>query len=62
MSRDQRHAEPEVQQNKLLFILSGQSIGESLRRMQYLREYSKWQKEQAAEIKRQNERSPRRRR
>ena len=42
-------------QNKLLFILSGQSIGESLRRMQYLREYSKWQKEQAAEIKRQNE-------
>lgn len=42
-------------QNKLLFILSGQSIGESLRRMQYLREYSKWQKGQAEEIKRQNE-------
>ena len=34
-------------QNKLLFILSGKSFGESLRRMQYLREYSKWQKSQA---------------
>src|SRR5690554_5407152 len=42
-------------QNKLLFILSGQSLGESLRRMQYLREYSKWQRSQAAEIKEQNE-------
>ncbi len=42
-------------QNKLLFIMSGKSIGESLRRMQYLREYSKWQKAQATEIKRQNE-------
>ena len=42
-------------QNKLLFILSGQSLGESIRRMQYLREYSKWQKSQAAEIKQQNE-------
>lgn len=42
-------------QNKLLFILSGKSIGESLRRMQYLREYSKWQKSQASDIKKQNE-------
>jgi Membrane-bound metallopeptidase len=41
-------------QNKLLFILSGKSLGESLRRMQYLREYSKWQKSQAEEIKKQN--------
>ncbi len=40
-------------QNKLLFILSGKSVGESLRRMQYLREYSKWQKVQAEEIKKQ---------
>lgn len=40
-------------QNKLLFILSGKSVGESLRRMQYLREYSKWQKTQAEEIKQQ---------
>ncbi|WP_352423071.1 peptidoglycan DD-metalloendopeptidase family protein [Proteiniphilum sp.] len=41
-------------QNKLLFILSGKSVGESLRRMQYLREYSKWQKTQAEEIKKQH--------
>lgn len=41
-------------QNKLLFILSGRSVGESLRRMQYLREYSKWQKTQAEEIKKQH--------
>lgn len=41
-------------QNKLLFILSGSSFGESLRRMQYLREYSKWQKSQAESIKQQN--------
>lgn len=41
-------------QNKLLFILSGKSVGESLRRMQYLREYSKWQKIQAEEIKKQH--------
>jgi len=43
-----------VSQNKLFFILSGKSLGESLRRMQYLREYSKWQKSQAEEIKKQN--------
>lgn len=41
-------------QNKLFFILSGKSVGESLRRMQYLREYSKWQKIQAEEIKKQH--------
>ncbi len=41
-------------QNKLLFVLSGKTFGESLRRMQYLREYSKWQKSQAEEIKIQN--------
>ena len=43
-----------LNQNKLLFILSGKSFGESVRRMQYLREYSKWQKSQADEIKNQN--------
>lgn len=43
-----------VSQNKLFFILSGKSLGESLRRMQYLREYSRWQKSQAEEIKKQN--------
>lgn len=44
-----------INQNKLFFVLSGKSPGESLRRMQYLREYSKWQKSEAEEIKRQNE-------
>ena len=43
-----------LNQNKLLFILSGKSFGESVRRMQYLREYSKWQRSQADEIKNQN--------
>lgn len=38
-------------QNKLLFILSGKSLGETLRRMQYLRDYAKWQRSQAEEIK-----------
>lgn len=41
-------------QNELFFILSGKSLGESLRRMQYLRDYSKWRKNQAEEIKLQN--------
>lgn len=41
-------------QNKLLFILSGKTMGESLRRMQYLREYAKWQKTQAEDIKKQH--------
>ncbi|MDD4630719.1 MULTISPECIES: murein hydrolase activator EnvC family protein [unclassified Proteiniphilum] len=43
-----------VSRNKLFFIFSGKSLGESLRRMQYLREYSKWQKSQAEEIRKQN--------
>lgn len=43
-----------VRQNKLFFVLSGKSPGESLRRMQYLREYSRWQRSQAEEIKKQN--------
>ncbi len=43
-----------VSQNKLLFILSGRSFGESIRRMQYLKDYSRWQQSQAEEIKRQN--------
>src|SRR5690606_20360973 len=43
-----------MNQNKLLFILSGKSFGESIRRMQYLRQYSKWQRSQADEIKIQN--------
>lgn len=41
-------------EQKLLYILSGKSPGESLRRMQYLREYSRWQKSQAEEIRKQN--------
>lgn len=41
-------------ENKLFFILSGKSFGESIRRMQYLKEYSGWQKTQAQEIKQQN--------
>jgi len=40
-------------QNKLLFVLSGKSFGESFRRMQYLREYSEWRSQQAEDIKRQ---------
>lgn len=43
-----------VSRNKLFFIFSGKTLGESLRRMQYLREYSKWQKSQAEEIRKQN--------
>lgn len=41
-------------QNELFFVLSGKSLGESLRRMQYLRDYSKWRKSQAEKIKQQN--------
>lgn len=37
--------------DKLLFILSGKSLGESLRRMKYMREYSEWRIKQADEIK-----------
>ncbi len=41
--------------NKLVFILSGKSLGESLRRMKYLRDYSEWRNEQAEEIKRKKQ-------
>ena len=41
-------------ENKLMFILSGKSFGETLRRMQYLKNYSNWRREQAEEIKKQN--------
>lgn len=40
--------------NELFFVLSGKSFGESLRRMQYLKNYSRWRKTQAEEIKKQN--------
>lgn len=42
-------------QNEMFFILSGKSFGESLRRMQYIKEYSKWRKTQANDIKKKNE-------
>ncbi len=41
-------------ENKLFFVLSGKSLGESLRRMQYLKNYSKWRKQQAEDIKAKN--------
>lgn len=41
-------------ENKIFFILSGKSFGEALRRMQYLKQYSKVQKSQANEIKEKN--------
>lgn len=44
-----------MSQNELFFILSGKSFGESLRRMQYIKDYSKWRKSQANEIKKKNE-------
>ena len=39
--------------NKLFFVLSGQSFGESMRRMQHLRTYSQWKRRQADEIREQ---------
>ncbi|GAB6013281.1 murein hydrolase activator EnvC family protein [Viscerimonas tarda] len=36
--------------NKLLFVLSGKSMSESLRRMKYLKDYSEWRNRQADEI------------
>ena len=41
-------------ENKIFFILSGKSFGEALRRMQYLKQYSRVQKGQAEEIKEKN--------
>ena len=41
-------------ENKIFFILSGKSFGEALRRMQYLKQYSRVQKDQAGEIKIKN--------
>ena len=41
-------------ENKIFFILSGKSFGEALRRMQYLKQYSGMQKNQANEIKEKN--------
>jgi len=41
-------------ENKIFFILSGKSFGETLRRMQYLKQYSRMQKNQADEIKEKN--------
>ena len=38
-------------QNRLFFVLSGQSFGESMRRMQHLRNFSTWKRQQAEEIK-----------
>lgn len=36
--------------NRLLFVLSGKSFGESLRRLKYLKDYSEWRNQQAIEI------------
>lgn len=41
-------------ENKIFFILSGRSIGEALRRMQYLKQYSQVQRSQAEDIKEKN--------
>lgn len=38
-------------ENKLVFVLSGKSIGESIRRMRYLKDYSDWRNKEADEIK-----------
>lgn len=37
-------------ENKLLYVLSGKSLAESMRRMRFLREYSEWRSKQADEI------------
>jgi septal ring factor EnvC (AmiA/AmiB activator) len=39
--------------NKIFFVLSGNTLGESMRRMQHLRDYSNWKKQQAEEIREQ---------
>lgn len=40
--------------NKFFFVFSGKSIGESVRRMQYLKDYSHYRRSQAEEIKKKN--------
>ncbi|NDW10429.1 murein hydrolase activator EnvC [Dysgonomonas sp. 520] len=42
-------------QSKLLFVLSGRSLGESFRRFMYLKDYSKWRNKQIDEIRVQKE-------
>lgn len=37
--------------NKLLYVLSGKSLSEALRRMKYLKDYSEWRNQQAVNIK-----------
>lgn len=44
-------AQKRQSENKLLFVLSGKSIGESIRRMRYLKDYSEWRNKEADEIK-----------
>lgn len=36
--------------NKLMYVLSGKDLAESLRRMKYLKDYSEWRKKQAVSI------------
>lgn len=37
--------------NKLLYVLSGKSLAESIRRMKYLKDYSEWRNQQAINIR-----------
>ncbi|HCO66381.1 MAG TPA: hypothetical protein DIT04_01295 [Dysgonomonas sp.] len=37
--------------NKLLYVLSGKSLGESMRRMKYLKDYSGWRSQQIVDIR-----------
>jgi len=37
--------------NKLLYVLSGKSLGESMRRMKYLKDYSSWRSNQIVDIR-----------
>lgn len=42
-------------ENRLLYILSGKSLGESFRRLMYLKNFSDWKKQQALDIKKQKD-------
>ncbi|MBP1618146.1 MAG: Septal ring factor EnvC [Bacteroidetes bacterium] len=42
-------------ENKLLYILSGKSLAESMRRMRFLKEYSEWRSKEADAIKTKTE-------